>query len=86
MDAAISEDSDLIVYGVNVILKLNHEGDCDYIDLPAFTAADVDGSFLSSFLSFSWITRIEAAVLAGSDYNASIKGIGIKRAIKWLAK
>lgn len=28
------------------------------------------------------VNRIEAAVLAGSDYNQSIKGIGIKRAVR----
>ena len=30
------------------------------------------------------MNRIDAAILAGSDYNQSVKGIGIKRAIKLL--
>lgn len=30
------------------------------------------------------MTRIDAAILAGSDYNKSVKGIGIKRAVKLL--
>ena len=28
------------------------------------------------------INRVEAAVLAGNDYNPSVKGIGIKRAVR----
>ena len=32
------------------------------------------------------IQRIEVGILAGSDYNSSIKGIGIKRAIKHLSE
>lgn len=28
------------------------------------------------------INRVEAAVLAGTDYNPSVKGIGIKRAVR----
>lgn len=32
------------------------------------------------------VQRVAAGVLAGSDYNSSIKGIGIKRAIKHLSE
>lgn len=32
-DVAISEDSDLLTYNINVIFKLNQDGDCDYINL-----------------------------------------------------
>lgn len=28
------------------------------------------------------IKRVDAAILAGTDYNTSIKGIGIKRAVR----
>ena len=66
VDAVISEDSDLIIFGVNVILKLNQNGECDYVDLMKWRPKDV------------------SAILAGSDYNQSVKGIGIKRAIKLL--
>ena len=47
---------------------------------------DVTDSFLKYFIAFDDLTRIDAAVLAGSDYNASVKGIGIKRGIKLLSK
>jgi len=33
IDAVVTEDSDLLVYGCNAIYKLNEEGMCDYIDL-----------------------------------------------------
>jgi 5'-3' exonuclease len=29
-----------------------------------------------------YVNRIEACILAGSDYNPSVKGIGIKKAVK----
>ncbi len=32
-DFAITEDSDLIVYNVRVMLKLSQDGDCDCIDV-----------------------------------------------------
>jgi exonuclease-1 len=32
-DVVITEDSDLIIYGVSVILKLNQDGECDYVNL-----------------------------------------------------
>jgi len=46
---------------------------------------DVTDKFLKYFLAFDELTRIDAAVLAGSDYNDSVKGIGIKRAVKLLS-
>lgn len=41
-DFAITEDSDLVVYGVKVVLKLNQDGECDYIDLNRWKPEDVD--------------------------------------------
>jgi 5'-3' exonuclease len=84
-DFAITEDSDLIVYNVKVVLKLCPDGDCDFIDLSKWTPSDVDTAYLKLFLKMSHINRVETAILAGSDYNSSIKGIGIKKAIKHLS-
>jgi 5'-3' exonuclease len=33
IDAVVTEDSDLLVYGCNVIYKLDEEGMCQYLDL-----------------------------------------------------
>ena len=49
-DFAITEDSDLVVYGVKVALKLNQDGQCDYIDLTKCNPNDVDSVFLKQFL------------------------------------
>lgn len=43
---AISEDSDLLAYGVKTILKLNQNGDCDYVDVDKWKPRHVDSSFL----------------------------------------
>ena len=76
----------MLAYGINTILKLNPNGDCDYVDPNKWAPRDVDSQFLKEYLSMSKVNRIEAAVLAGSDYNQSIKGIGIKRAVRNLYK
>lgn len=86
IDAAISEDSDLLVYGINVLFKLNQNGDCDYVDIKNCDPSDADNEFLKLYLDFPYNLRVEAAILAGSDYSQSIHGIGIKRAIKLLHK
>jgi exonuclease 1 len=83
-DFAITEDSDLILYHVPVVLKLSQDGDCDYINLDKWKPSDVDTAYLKAFLNMGQHQRVEVAVLAGCDYNPSIKGIGIKRAIKYL--
>lgn len=49
-DFAITEDSDLVVYGVRVMLKLNQDGECDYIDLSRWKPEDVDSHFVKKFL------------------------------------
>ena len=83
-DFAITEDSDLMVYGVPAVLKLNQDGECDYLDLALWAPDDVESAFLRAFLGFNHQTRVEAAVLAGNDYNSSVRGIGLKKAIKHL--
>lgn len=82
IDVAISEDSDLLAYGVNTILKLNQNGDCDYVEVEKWKPRDVDSQFLKEYLAMSKINKIEAAILAGTDYNPSVRGIGIKRAVR----
>jgi exonuclease 1 len=81
-DFAITEDSDLVAYGVRVVLKMAQDGDCDYIDLNLWSPTDVDSLFLQQFLQLDHVGRLEAAILSGTDYNGSVSGIGIKRATK----
>jgi 5'-3' exonuclease len=67
-------------------MKLSHEGECNYVDLSKWKAKDVESHFLKEFLNMDHVGRIETAILSGNDYNNSIKGIGFKRAIKFLTK
>ena len=55
------------------------------MDLALWTPDDVESVFLRAFIGMSHQKRVEAAVLAGNDYNNSVKGIGIKKAIKHLS-
>jgi exonuclease-1 len=85
VDFAISEDSDLVIYGIKVVMKLAQDGDCNYVDLSLWQPFDADSFFLKEFLKMDQTRRVEAAVLSGTDYNTSIKGIGIKKSVKHLA-
>ncbi len=85
-DFAITEDSDLVAYGVRVVLKMAQDGDCDYIDLNKWSPSDVDSLFLQQFLQLDHVGRLECAILSGTDYNGSVSGIGIKRATKLVHK
>lgn len=57
-DIAITEDSDLVVYGVKVVLKLNQDGDCDYIDLSRWAPSDIDSIFLKQYLELDYVGRL----------------------------
>ena len=74
------------MYNVKAMLKLSQDGDCDFIDLDRWKPSDVDTPYLKIYLKMTPVQRIEVGVLAGCDYNSSIKGIGIKRAIKNLSE
>ena len=57
-DFAITEDSDLIVYSVPVVLKLSQDGECDHIDLSKWTSRDVDQIYLKMFLKMERMQRV----------------------------
>jgi 5'-3' exonuclease len=67
---------------VNTILKLNQNGDCDYVDLNQWSPRDVDSQLLKEYLAMNFSNRVDVAILAGTDYNPSIHGIGIMKAVK----
>ena len=85
IDYVITEDSDLILYGCKKILyKLSEEGECDYLNLSEDRNKNMNETvYIKSFLSFSEEKQIMACVMAGCDYIPSIKGIGLKKAIKY---
>jgi hypothetical protein len=47
-----------VVYGVKVVLKLNQDGDCDYIDLSKCTPEDTDSVFLKQYLGLDYVGRL----------------------------
>jgi hypothetical protein len=42
----------LVTFGVNVLLKINQTGECDYVDLSMWKPKDVPDIFLKYFLAF----------------------------------
>ena len=84
-DFTICEDSDLIIYGVPVLLKLSNEGECDYFNINEVDMEKIDNVFIKQFMGLSKKRRTEVAVLAGTDYLPSIRGIGIKKALKFIS-
>ncbi|ORX70255.1 PIN domain-like protein [Linderina pennispora] len=82
ISAAVSEDSDLIVFGCQkIILKMDQYGDAVMFDrskMDAVTAVDVKG----------WDKdRIRGmCILSGCDYLPSVPGIGLKKAHRYMAR
>lgn len=76
IDGVISEDSDLLVFGVRLLVtKMGRLGECVEVNRDDFTRC-------KDILLAGW-TDAEfrmMAILSGCDYLPSIKGIGIKKA------
>ncbi|WAR52720.1 hypothetical protein PtB15_2B145 [Puccinia triticina] len=76
VDAVITEDSDLLVYGArNVLFKLDPSGNCIHISRDEFKQLEDKRMALWSDQQFR-----QMAMLSGCDYLASIPGLGIKKA------
>ena len=79
VDAVLTEDSDLIVYGCNrVIFKMQNDGTAEEYQrerLPYIDSIDMDG------LTFEQFRRI--CIFSGCDYLKSIPGIGLKTSYKY---
>jgi len=86
-DFAITEDSDLIPFGVNKIaFKLHNTGYFSYLDMETFRNSSIENisdpslKFLRK-ISSNHLRLVEFCVLLGCDYLTSIKGLGIKTAV-----
>lgn len=82
IDAILSEDSDLLVFGAKCLLtKLDQYGDCVEINRKDFTACrDI------SLVGWSDTEFRCMAILSGCDYLPSISGMGLKRAYQLVRK
>eukprot|EP01084_Bolivina_argentea_P207416 353884_1 len=90
IDFVISEDSDLLVYGVKQVLyKFNLNGYGDFIDMNKITTYVIESkdsgqsdlcAFLKQYPEHKNLVYI--SVLSGCDYLDNLPGIGLKTAIK----
>jgi exonuclease 1 len=80
--AVLSEDSDLLVFGVRVLLtKLDQYGECVMIRRDDFTACRE-----VSLVGWSDAEFRKMAILSGCDYLASIDKMGLKTAYRMIRK
>jgi exonuclease-1 len=82
IDGVLSEDSDLLVFGVKCLLtKLDKYGDCVEVNRKHFTACRE-----VSFVGWSDADFRRMAILSGCDYLPGIGGLGLKTAHRMLRK
>ena len=87
IDFAITEDTDLIPYGVKrIAFKLNENGDFEYLNLNIneipnniLNNLNEDGKFM---LYLNHLKLVQFYVMCGCDYIKSIKGLGMRTLIK----
>lgn len=78
VDGIISEDSDLLVFGSQVLItKLKETGSC--IEIRRDNLKNCKGSHISSFNDEQLLLM---ATISGCDYTKGIPGIGIQKAIQ----
>jgi exonuclease-1 len=82
IDGVLSEDSDLLVFGVKcLITKLDKYGDCVEVNRNHFTACRE-----VSLVGWSDADFRKMAILSGCDYLPGIGGLGLKTAHRMLRK
>ena len=82
IQATISEDSDLLVFGAkNLLTKLDQYGDCIEID-----RSDFAGCRGISLVGWTDAEFRRMAILSGCDYLSSIPGMGLKNAYRLVRK
>jgi exonuclease-1 len=82
IDGVLSEDSDLLVFGVKcLITKLDKWGECIEVNRNHFTACRE-----VSFVGWSDADFRRMAILSGCDYLSGIGGLGLKTAHRMLRK
>ncbi|CAI2387272.1 unnamed protein product [Moneuplotes crassus] len=80
VSAVNTEDSDLLCFGVKrAFYKLDKNGRADEYDMTNYTK-------IKAFADFTDDMFKTACILSGCDYLPSIKGVGLKKAIKYVKK
>ena len=81
-DVIITEDSDLLVYGCEKVLyKMDRKGFGEEIDIN-----NIGKISKPSFSSFTKEDFVKTWILSGCDYIEGIKGIGFKKAQKYVSR
>lgn len=93
VDFCISEDSDLLAFGCErVFFKMDRTGNGRAVDLVAIKQQTLtslepkDKKCLNHLKSFSALQFLQVCILAGCDYLPSAPGIGLKTAVKYMAR
>ncbi|GAA5849498.1 hypothetical protein JCM8547_000473 [Rhodosporidiobolus lusitaniae] len=82
VDAIVTEDSDLLVFGCrNVLFKMDGEGNCVSISRDDFSKCRE-----YNLAGWSDVEFRQMAILSGCDYADSIAGLGLKTAYKLMRK
>lgn len=89
-DIAITEDSDLLVYGCKSILfKLDIEGNCEHFEIESGLRkrsnwASIKDPCIKDIAGLTTEKFMELCILSGCDYLENIHGFGIKKALNYI--
>lgn len=78
VDAVLSEDTDVLAYGANVLLT--------EIDPFNHTCVKIEHSIILKSLSMNYDTFLDLCIMCGTDYNKNIEGIGPEKSYKFMKK
>lgn len=86
-DFAISEDSDLIAYGCpSIVMKLTPSGFAQQFSFDYFYNLKTDNKEIITLQKLGKRDFVFACVMAGSEYLENIERVGLKVALKHMAK
>lgn len=81
IDLVITEDSDLLAYGVDrVLFKMDPNGNGTEIDLKNIN--DCDDYKMQGTKKFDKEMLLQACIISGCDYHGGLPGIGYKTALQ----
>jgi len=86
-DGVITEDSDMVPYGVDtVVYKMNKFGECSILDESSLLGVLEDKKKDNFKMPSAMERRLHMCILAGCDYLPSVPGVGIATASKLVAR
>ena len=84
IDAVITEDSDLLAYGVDkVMVKMDLSGEGKAIDLANLNTCP---DFMMQGKEFTKEMLLQACIVSGCDYHQGVPGVGFKTALQYVKK